>query len=171
MHGSGLDLVLTNFPEFYSIVYKCDCDFDSDHTILNFTIETQSLHIYSPTRCIFSFKRADYDAIRRDLSECNLNHIVNGCSRVDEACSLWTSQVNAIIQKNVPQIIVRNHRRLPWFDSHVCKLRKNKIRAWRSLKCKNKSSRHRKYKKIRNEYNNVLHSKYKRVIFSAGTCC
>lgn len=73
-------LVLTNFLELYSIVCKCNCNFDSDITLLNLMIATQNLHKHSPTRCIFSLKRTDYFAIIRKLTDFNLYSIIRGCT-------------------------------------------------------------------------------------------
>ena len=58
-HCNTLDLVLTNNPDLYSVVSKCDIDFTSDHTVLMFNVykmESQAVckkHVYN-------YKMANY---------------------------------------------------------------------------------------------------------------
>ena len=81
--GNILDLVFTNVCESYSAVTKVDCDFNSDHSILGFSILVKTSSRSGICRTVYNYKRANLEAIRADLCNENLADVVSGANDVN----------------------------------------------------------------------------------------
>ena len=100
--GNILDLVFTHVCESYSVVTKVECFFNSDRSILGFSILVKTSTRSGICRTVFNYKCDNLGAIRADLCNENLAAGVSGAKYVNRAWSLWSSAVIPVIDKNVP---------------------------------------------------------------------
>ena len=163
LNGNILDLVLTNFESIDSVQIK-DCEFNSDHFVLNFEISCKSIHVKAERRTVYNFKKADFNEIRAKLVSANLCSIVTNSNGVNEAWTNWLQAVQNIIEECVPKVVLNDSHKVPWFDAEIRNLRNKKKTAWRKGKRDNKASSWTKFRKLRNKLGHILKKKYKKFI-------
>ena len=169
VHNHVLDLVLSNTPEMYSAVEKCDINFTSDHAVLEFSIHKISANCKGPKRYVFNYKRANYDLIKTKIQESNLSGLIQESIDVNVAWSKWHSTIMDIMNKCIPKVCVKELQSAPWFDNEVKHSRNLKLTALRKAKRTNVSSDWRKYKTLRNKHNILLGEKHDAFIVNLGS--
>jgi hypothetical protein len=153
--GNILDLVLTNFDSIKS-VNVCECDFSSDHQVINFNITCKIVRIKAERRVVYNYKNADVDRIKSKLNEANLCELVNNSCNVNDAWSQWLQTVHDIIDDCVPKITLNDSHKVPWFDSEIRHLRKKKRTVWRKCQKDKKASSWKKFRCLRNKLGHLL---------------
>ena len=163
LSGNILDLVLTNFESIDGVQIK-DCDFSSDHFVLNFNISCEITHVKAERRTVYNFKNADFNEIKTKLVNADLYSVVSNSSSVNEAWTNWLQTVQNIIDECVPKIVLNDTHKVPWFDGEIRNLRNKKKTAWRRGKKGNKASSWLKFRKLRNKLGHLLKKKYRQFI-------
>ena len=106
VHGNVLDLVLSNSPEIYSDVDKCDVDFTTDHAVLCLSIKKTKPERSKNIRFVYDYKHADFSKIKSELQQCDLCNIVLESNDVNSTCAKWHGVTTrlSIINKHVPRV-------------------------------------------------------------------
>jgi hypothetical protein len=135
-----LDLVISNTPELFSEVANANVDFNTDHTVLSFTLKAVS-KVKHKKRYVYNYKAADFKDIKEQLTLSHLTEIVSNSDSVNDAWNKWYKTVINIVENNVPKVCVKHEFKLPWSDKEVKHLSNKKMTFWRKYK-RSKSKKH-----------------------------
>ena len=164
-----LDLVISNFPESFSEIKACEADFNTDHVILNFSVETkESKKQQLAGRLVYNYKQADFDKIKQALNAADLSKVLSESENVHSAWENWLQTVSSIIEMHVPKLHIRDKNLPEWFDKEVIHLRNIKNTAWRRAHLKNTHASWAKFRKVRNKIVNLVRQKSKKFINDLG---
>ena len=166
-----LDLIFANASGTVTNVERLDCDFPTDHTVLTFKISFQSPMKPPTVRCVFNYKRGDYDGLSQELIDISLIDVIVNFFTPDEMWSAWKSCVVACIENHVPKVTLKCSRNPPWFDAQMRHTINRKKTAWRKAKLDNTEAAWQRYRIIRNECIALLRSKHNAFIAQLGQEC
>jgi hypothetical protein len=162
-----LDVVLCNYNNRITDVNICTPVLKSDHYQLTFLYHSRSV-LRSTTnvnRTVYMYKEANYDVINYYLSKENLEEIIlDNSQNLDLGWIRWKSAVLKIINKFIPQRVIKNKKSPPWIDGDVIHLANKKRSAHALAKRTQKQSDWSKYKKINNNLRNLIQFKHKNYI-------
>ncbi|XP_066270906.1 uncharacterized protein [Branchiostoma lanceolatum] len=164
-----LDLIFSNCPERLSNIAELPADFDTDHTILEFTFKCKLHPKRGIPRKVYNYKRADWDGLRAHLDQTQLPLVIEQHQDVDPAWQSWHSTVSTAVDKFVPCRQLKDSTVPPWIDSDVRQLQNRKSTAWRKAKRTNSSSHWAKFRKLRNKLKNLLSKKYNTYLSSPSS--
>ena len=117
--GRTLDLLLTNCPTTVDATVDRNTSIcNSDHFPIRFNVKVNMRHKRPPKRKIFNFKRANWDALNRDLGGVNWDALV-GSTEPEIAWRIIKSKIFIFAKKHIPTMTVDNSFQPPWFDSEV----------------------------------------------------
>lgn len=156
-----LDIVLTTAPERVSAISITDGF--SDHSLLEFTVCTPSCTRNLTTKRIFDYKRADYNAINRDLESFSPRFLATFFQRsVNKNWCLFKEQLLGLANKYIPQISFRTNCSKPWFNKTLNALKNKKKRLYRAAKSVNTLESWNKHKACEKAYcSSLRHAKHK----------
>ena len=118
-----LNLLLTNVPENIS---GYDNVFNSDHKLINFQINLQVVKRVKPSkRIVYNYKRANWPTLKPTLINCPWDVCFDE-SDVEESLRKWTDMFLSAVNEHIPKYKVRNNTDLPWVDSELRNLIKQK---------------------------------------------
>jgi hypothetical protein len=163
-----LDLVLSNFPERFSAILKSDAVFNTDHTVLDFSINQVVSRQQEPRRYVFNYKAANFDDIKNALDSADLDSLIINADDVHVAWSNWLSTVTDIVEQHVPKVLIRDNKFPEWFDKEVIHLRTKKNSAWRRARFNNTPESWSKFKKIRNNLVSLVRKKHAQFMCNLG---
>ena len=130
-NGNMLDILLTNFENTVSDVQVLDphsvCK--SDHFPISFTIKSSFSRKKSTKRKVYNFKKADWDAINRDL--CSMNWQFLNSLDPDSSWKIVKENLLILANKYIPKVTIKSEFQPPWFDSElfsVCR-KKERLRS------------------------------------------
>ncbi len=132
--GRTLDLLLTNCPTIVdATVDKNSLICNSDHFPIRFNVKVNIRHKRPPKRNIFNFKRANWDALSRDLGGVNWDALI-GSTEPEIAWQILKSKIFVYAKNHIPTMTVDNNFQPPWFDSdvHHANLKKKRAHAKRN---------------------------------------
>ena len=109
----------------------------TDHHIIEFSIRTKFTKAKPVRRVIFDYNKTDFSALRRALSEAELD--VPFTNNMDECWKQWKSAFLSIVTNFVPTKPVPDTNSPPWIDGEVRHLIRKKYTALRHCR-KNKTS-------------------------------
>ncbi len=116
--GKILDLLLTNSASLLQNVQILSntsiCK--SDHFPITFEVSSHVKYIKPPKRKILNFKRADWDALNKDLSNVNWSNLID-CAEPELSWRTFKSILFKFIEKHIPTITIKMGYKSPWFDS------------------------------------------------------
>ncbi|XP_028413970.1 uncharacterized protein LOC114536830 [Dendronephthya gigantea] len=136
--GNKLDLLFCNNAEKLSDVSIFSPDehnFPTDHYIVEFSIRMKFTRAKSIRRVVFDYNKTDFCALRKALSEANLN--ISPTNNIDECWEQWKDTFLSIVHKFVPTKLVHDINSPPWIDGEVRHLIRKKYTALRHYR-KNK---------------------------------
>ena len=118
--GNTLDLLLTNSPGLISNlnISKNQAICNSDHYKISFKCKANVKLKKPPKRKIYNFKRANWDALNRDLCQVNWNAKLDS-TEPELAWASFKSTLLSLVKIHIPTITIKNHFQPPWFDSDV----------------------------------------------------
>jgi hypothetical protein len=167
VNGNILDLVLVNFDPVSEVHVK-NCEFSSDHKVLDFVINLNTNRIRTKRQWVYNYKAMDIDTVRNKLNNADLCSIVNNSANINEIWDSWLETVTSIINECVPKVKLNNTHEVAWFDQEVRHMRNKKNTAWRRAKRLNKPKDWKKFRKLRNSLINMLKTKYRKFINELG---
>ena len=88
-HGSILDLTLTKSREFISNPEEVSVDFDTDHTVIGFSLHTATNSKNTIHRTVYNFKDADFNLLRTVIANSNLLQSVVSSSDFNISWGEW----------------------------------------------------------------------------------
>ncbi len=170
-HNSGntLDFILTTFPDKFKKINTEISPIESDHLMINFTINIEHKLPNLPPRQVFNYKKAKWSDLKSDITNSNLEHFILECDDVNQACTYWTNTVTNLLNKHIPKIKIKNSNTPPWIDSEVINISKRKETARRRANKLNTDQSWTKYNKIRNKLKSLTKSKYLNYINDIST--
>ena len=120
-----LDLIITNQPELVTLteIYSpTDFGMSSDHNIIEFHFSCGCNAIHPNKRLIYDYRRANFDDLRKRLTEMDLVSLLtnNGtdCS-IDIDWSTWKFAVMSAINEFIPAKCVDSRRTPPWITRNI----------------------------------------------------
>ena len=92
IHGNILDLVATYFPERLTKPVCSNSVVNSDHPEVYFEINIKGTRKHNFSRVCYKYNKDDFDNLRTDLSNANLEQVLD----MDDICSCWASLLSII---------------------------------------------------------------------------
>ena len=165
--GRTLDLLLTNNKNALSNIQVIPDDHicTSDHFPLTFEIKTNVVHNASKKRKILNFKKANWDALNRDLLSIPWTDVLDG-REPELAWRDFKCIVNALTKKHIPTITIRSDFTLPWFDSECFEAYRDKKRAHKQYRLSKNKDNEIKFKSKRRTFKAVCSKKMKENLFN-----
>ena len=159
-NGNTLDFILTTFPEKFKKVYAEHSSIDSDHFMVNFSLNLEHKLPNAPPRFVLNYNKANWSGLKDDIYKSNLNHSIQDCKDINVCCSYWTDTITKFVNKHIPKIKTKNSNTPPWIDGDVLNLSNRKETARRRANKVNTDQSWTKYKKLRNKLKSLTKSKY-----------
>ena len=179
---SILDLFITNNPDNIlnlHVVNPLDMQFLSDHLLVLFDFIWKPKRPPKQSRFVYSYKKADFDALRDTLDAtpflCALDN-----ENVDDDWQCWHDLFIACVEQHVPKIKIRDINSPPWIDGEVIHLLHKKDSARKKALSRNRGGDARtsqnpaweKYRKLRRESKALIDRKHKEYLDSiASSVC
>ena len=163
---SLLDLVLLSNPSLLLRASDLPPLGKSDHVILDCTFRFK---VTAPVSCsirrLWLYDQADFEKINNRLSDLDWT-AVSAATDIDHAWAAWKELFLSVVTKEVPTRMVGKPRaKLPWIDSKLRELIKQKHAAWRACKRFPTSDCHRSaFQCVRNKVTSALRSAEKRYL-------
>ena len=142
--GSILDLVITSEPDMIDTVSVLDNFGNSDHNMLEWTVQLNTLQS-ACNRPLFDYKKANFSAIRRDLSAVNWADELQGDA--NDQWQVFRLIVKQLEERYVPLKKEKSRKKAPWMSYKAVKLENKK----RKLYKKYKNTKHPAYVKATRE--------------------
>ena len=148
LHGSLLDLIFSNDPNFVFNTSVIDNFSTSDHCIVNFDIAVKSVQRPS-TSTFYNFERADWEGANNYLYAVDFNSLFSQCSDVCDTFDAMYGVIRTCIERFVPLCTIDSGRsgkaKYPYY---IRRLYNRKASAWRTYrKCRTQCKR-AKYKTL-----------------------
>ena len=158
--GRTLDLLLTSHSQLIDNLRILDHNaiVKSDHFPITFEIKTKIKHLKGTKRKCYNFKRANWEALNRDLCDVNWNALLNS-AEPDLAWSRFKTELSRNVNKHIPTISVKNEYRPPWFDTELHQACKLKERAHEKFKRTNSMLDEINFKNARKEFKSLADTK------------
>ena len=150
-YGNIWDLTLTKSREFISDPEELSVDFDTDHTVIGFSLHTSTNSENTIHRNVYNFKNVDFNLLRTVIANSNLLPSVINSSDINIYWGEWNSNLEHIIDTCIPKTIVKNTATPPWIDSEIRHVQKCKETTWRRAKTSNTESSWEKFRECRNK--------------------
>lgn len=147
--GNKLDLLLCNYPDSINDVYTTSpeqCDFPTDHMIVEFTIKLKFRRAKPVKRRIFDFKHGDLEGLRCSLSHVPFNTI--STNDISEHWSCWKDLFLAAVDEHVPTKIIKDTNSPPWVDGEVRHFIRKKYSILKKYRQNRSVARKRKLREI-----------------------
>ncbi len=159
-NGNTLDFILTTFPDKFKKVYTEDSSIDSDHLMINFTLNIEHKLPNAPPRYVLNYNKANWIELKSAILNSNLITTISECADLNTCCSFWTDTITNLINKHIPKIKIKNSNTPPWIDGEVLNLSNHKETARRRANLVNTEQSWSKYKRLRNKLKSLTKSKY-----------
>ena len=112
-NGNTLDFILTTFPDKFTKVYSEVSSIESDHLMINFTLNIEHKLPNAPPRYVPNYNRANWADLKSDILNSNLISFIQECADVNLCCSHWTNTLTKFIDKHIPKIKIKNSNTPP----------------------------------------------------------
>ena len=170
-----LDLVITNQPELVTLteIYSpTDFGMSSDHNIIEFHFSCGCNAIHPNKRMIYDYRRANFDDLRKRLTEMDLVSLLtnNGtdCS-IDVDWSTWKSAVMSAINEFIPAKCVDSRRTPPWITRNILHQIRKKVTARKRFLCGGTDYLKDKFNQLRAEVKRSIQESRKSFYSSLGS--
>jgi hypothetical protein len=162
---SILDLVITNLANSFSKVDSQTYEYQSDHFLLEFTIDIENTRKEPITRTVYNFRRANLARIKAELGGIRLPDTNN----VNQIWNQLKRKIITILDRNIPRVKIRNKTNPPWIDHDVIQASKSKDTKYKKAKLSENKDDWDVYKTARNGLKNLVNRKYKDYIRHLGS--
>ncbi|CAH1269339.1 SLC34A2 [Branchiostoma lanceolatum] len=140
------DLVFTDIPERFSTIRELPADFDTDHTVLEFSLRCRIQTRQELPRKVYNFTRADWHGLSAHLESLGLSESVTHHHDIDSAWEAWSSAVQSAVDMFVPSRKLKVSTSPPWIDGEVRNLQNKKRTAWKRAKRSDSPSHWEKFR-------------------------
>ena len=154
-----MDLTLTKSRELISDQEKLSVHFDTDHTVIGFSLHTSTNSKNTIHRTVYNFKNVDFNSLRTVIANSNLLQSAVNSSDINISWGEWNSNLKHIIDTCIPKTIVKDTAAPPWIDSEIRHVQKCKETTWRRAKTSNTESSWEKFRECRNKLSDLLKKK------------
>lgn len=118
--GNILDLVFSNVSGVKVIVAdEAIFDCDISHYPLNITANVSYIKKLKTSNYIYDFKNADYDSIVNELDGLSWQAFDSTSSDVDYLTNVFNNNLNLIVEKYVPKILIKSSNFPKWFSREL----------------------------------------------------
>jgi hypothetical protein len=162
-YSNVLDLVLTRCVNGTDInIHYLPPLARSDHICLAvkiklpYPIETKSMASHRVAK--YCYKRANWDAIRRDLILCDWNLFLSS-SNVNDCWHTFKQNLQTVVDKNIPKVFPNpyaKHKKPKWILGKDLTVLKSKKEAWAQYRCSRSPDDLANYKRMRNKAANYI---------------
>ena len=158
--GRTLDLLLTNHSlmvhnlQISESVSICK----SDHYPITFEVKTDVKRKKPTKRKMYNFKKADWDAINRELWHTDWDALLEGAEPEIAWCR-FKSMLFSKVDKYIPKITIKSEFQPPWFDSDVHAAYREKERAHKKYKTSKTKIDELKFSNARRTFKNLSSQK------------
>ena len=143
--GSSLDPVITDLPEGLVTCRPLGTPGSSDHVAILTTVKVRLDRDEPTTRTNWLWRRADWEALRAELSQTNWEDRLTGT--LNEQVEAFTSHLLSLQSKYVPcQTYKSRPGDQPWFGFRCREAADLKSRAWRRLRASSTQANRESYK-------------------------
>ena len=158
--GKTLDQILTNKPSvIHNVAVIPDGLCSSDHYTVNFELRCPRKCKPKVKRRVFSYKRANWDAINDSLQNTNWHRLLNSPDTTQNL-NRFKSTLDIIVRQNIPMVNVSSKGQPPWFDSEVREMRDRKLNMKRRADSENATDEDiASYKNIQSSYKKFVMNK------------
>ncbi|KAI8502449.1 hypothetical protein Bbelb_200370 [Branchiostoma belcheri] len=153
----------------FSTIRELPADFDTDHTVLEFSLRCRIQTRQDLPRKVYNFKRADWLGLSAHLESLRLSESVIDPHDIDSAWEAWSSAVQSAVDMFVPSRNLKVSTSPPWIDGEVRNLQNKKRTAWKRAKRSDSPSHWEKFRKLRNKLKNLLSAKYNKYLVSLSS--
>ena len=146
--GNVLDLVFTNNP---TLVRNSESlPGISDHCMIVTDIYVKPITNHPKPRKIFLFKKAKWDAIKKDIESVvpKLQTLNQGDADINEMWTELRSCIEKTIENNVPSKTIKKKNNVPWFNHKLKQLTRKKQKLFNSAKVTKNWTEYRKHQKL-----------------------
>ena len=151
-----MDLTLTKSREFISDPEELSVDFDTDHTVIGFSLHTSTNSKNTIHRAVYNFKNVDFNLLRTVIANSYFLQSVVNSSDINISWGEWNSNLKHIIDTCIPKTIVKDTATPPWIDSEIRHVQKCKETTWRRAKTSNTERSWKKFREFRNKLSDLL---------------
>ena len=132
--GSLLDLALLSDVSVLHRVSSLPPFGKSDHVECVLSVQVAGSSVPCPRRQLYMYDKADFEKINKSLSQLDWSK-VSTARDVDQAWEAWRELFMSVITKEVLSMIVSGVRHtLPWLDSKLKDMIKQKRATWKAFK-------------------------------------
>ena len=165
--GKTLDILLTNQDSLVTNlkILEQDSVIKSDHFPIKFEIKAKTKKKKPSKRKIYNFKRANWDALNRDLCGVNWNAILD-CTEPELAWNSFKSTLFCLVDKHIPTISIKSEFQPPWFDSESYQACMAKEKARKKFKRTNSDLDELNFKHLRREFKKISSQKMRDNMFN-----
>ena len=132
VRGNVLDLFITNVPERVEEIYEMGRLGKSDHVMIMATV-TMEAEPDEDDSTAPDWRKADWDAMRRDLATQGWRRRLNQCG-TEEAWLILKQKLHGLIDIHVPVRRRRNRARPPWLSQAILRTVRKKKRMWKQAR-------------------------------------
>ena len=168
-HKSGniLDILLSNYTESIENISILDphsvCK--SDHFPICFKIKNAFSRKKTPKRSVYNFKKANWDAINREL--CSVNWQFLQSSDPDSSWRLLKTCLLNLADRHIPKVRIKTEFQPPWFDSELFEACRRKERCRQTFKDSGSLFDELKFVHSRKEFKKLSSSKIRDNLFNS----
>ena len=131
--GKTLDLLFSSYPNVISDVHTIPGM--SDHLAILFHINVKASRSFKPPNKIFDYKRADFDGLRKSMSDSAENFLASAPQNfaVEDNWSLFKTTLTKAMVNYIPQRCSSMKYKLPWITPEIKRQMRRKIVCIRKL--------------------------------------
>ena len=124
-----LDLLFTNIPDKISNIKGFQDILNSDHQLIEFSLDLRIKSQPHIKRRLYNFKKADWDGHKYSLSLMNWDLCFEE-NDINASLTNWSDTFFAAVEQHIPTGKLRNANEQPWIDHELLNLikLKNKLR-------------------------------------------
>ena len=154
--GNILDIILTDKPQHIH-----DINIDSskpDHFPIVFKLNLNARRKKSAKRCIFNFKKANWDGINSEFSTINWEGLLSD-RNIDDAWAVFKTKFSEVSNRHIPKIKISDEFQPPWYDSEVHDLCNRKQWFHKRWKKSRSDLHYAKFSECRKQFKNLVEKK------------
>ena len=154
--GRTLDLLLTNHINLIHNLQVSESTLicKSDHYPITFEIKTNVKRTKPAKRKMYNFKKANWDAINRELWHTNWDALLDN-TEPEVAWGRFKSVLFSKVDRYIPKITIKSEYQPPWFDSDVHDAYRDKQRAHKNYKASKSRTDELKFSNARRNFKNL----------------
>ena len=166
--GKTLDILLTNHKELIYNIQIADHNLvcKSDHFPIMFEIKTKIKRKKPTKRQSFNFKRADWEALNRDLNRVDWHALLDG-TEIEFAWMKFKTKLFQLVHVHIPTLTLKSEFQPPWFDSELYQCCRSKERARMKFKRSKDKLDELKFINCRREFKSMASRKMRENMYNS----